>query len=75
MKPRTRERTPVLDRVEPIVKKKTFGGHRRLLRGILRHGVVSCPARQRPESVGLSNPEGSVRAIFRGVYACVSFDA
>jgi hypothetical protein len=36
---------PVLNRVEPIVEKQTLGGDSRLLRGILRHGVVSVPAR------------------------------
>ena len=32
---------PVLDRIEPIIEKQNLGGHSRLLRGILRHGVVS----------------------------------
>ena len=32
---------PVLDRVEPIIQKQSFGGHSRLLRGSLPHGVVS----------------------------------
>jgi len=38
---------PVLDRVEPIIEKQNLGGDSRLLRGVLRHGVVSLPARQR----------------------------
>ena len=43
---------PVLDRVEPITQKQSFGGHSRLLRGIFRHGVVSVPARQRRNHLG-----------------------
>ena len=43
---------PVLDRVEPIVEKQNLGGDSRLLRGILRHGVVSVPARQRRNHLG-----------------------
>src|SRR5580704_1999311 len=43
---------PVLDRVEPIIQKQSFGGHSRLLRGILRHGVVSVPARERRNHLG-----------------------
>src|SRR5271166_3848605 len=43
---------PVLDRVEPIIEKQTLGSDNRLLRGILRHGVVSVPARQRRNHLG-----------------------
>ena len=43
---------PVLDRVEPIIQKQSFGGHSRLLRGSLPHGVVSVPARQRRNHFG-----------------------
>ena len=48
---------PVLDPVEPIIEKQTLGGDSRLLRGILCHGVVSVPARQRRNHFGLNNPE------------------
>lgn len=34
-------------RIRPIIEKQNVGGDSRLLRGILRHGVVSFPARQR----------------------------
>ena len=43
---------PVLDPVEPIIEKQTLGGDSRLLRGILCHGVVSVPARQRRNYLG-----------------------
>ena len=43
---------PVLDRVEPIIEKQTPGGRSRLFRGILCHGVVSVPARQRRNHLG-----------------------
>jgi len=43
---------PVLDRVEPIVEKQRLGGDSGLLHGILRHGVVSVPTRQRRNHLG-----------------------
>ena len=42
----------VLDRVEPIIEKQSLSGPGRLLRGILDHGVVSVPARQRRDHRG-----------------------
>jgi hypothetical protein len=43
---------PVLDRVEPIIEEQMIGRDSRLLRGILRHGVVSVPTRQRRNHSG-----------------------
>ena len=43
---------PVLNRVEPIVEKQRVGGDTRLLHGILPHGVVSVPTRQRRNHLG-----------------------
>ncbi len=49
---------PVLDRVEPIIQKQSFGGHSRLLRGILRHGVGLRSSAPTPESFGLNSLPG-----------------
>src|SRR4029077_6951030 len=43
---------PVLDRVEPILKKQPSAAHSRPCRGIFGHGVVSIPARQRRNRLG-----------------------